>query len=93
MTRDQINRTGDPGASEFAGDPDDVRVGIVPDFNGAAPVRELLAAYWTNPDNPGSSAITEDIGDTDKRNTVSSEITRQNQFRLSGPTYGRDIEP
>lgn len=64
MPRDKTDRSKDPGASEFAGDPDDVRVNIVPDNPGGD--RELLSAYWTNPDDPsdGPNKDGDNIGDT-----------------------------
>lgn len=99
MARDKVDRTNDPGESEFAGDPDDPRVGIVPgyqvDGRPAKPIRALLDAYWLNESDPASVPDPEgsNIGDTEARERKTTEIVRQNQFRTFGPTYGRDIEP
>jgi hypothetical protein len=87
MARDRINRELDPGESEFAGDPDDVRVGIV--APGPGPNLALNSAYWTNPDDSGSS-VAEDgsnIGDTGAQQRRDGEVVRKNQFHIAPPTY------
>lgn len=64
MARDRVDRSNDPGASEFAGDPDDPRVGIVSNDTGQ-PNALLNAAYWSDPADPGSDpADLGNIGDT-----------------------------
>ena len=64
MPRDKVNRDGDPGESEFGGEPDDPRLGIVPDNPGNE--RKLLSAYWTDPADPNSQPDDngDNIGDT-----------------------------
>lgn len=64
MPRDKVDRSGDPGESEFGGAPDDKRLGIVPDNPGNE--RELLSAYWTDPNDPDSQPDNngDNIGDT-----------------------------
>jgi hypothetical protein len=100
MARDSVNRTDDPGESEFAGAPDDPRVGIVPgyDVDGkqAADVRGLLDAYWTNPADPASQPDPDgsNIGDSAERNRRRTVIQRKNQFRSSVlPTFNKQREP
>ena len=90
MARDKVDRSLDPGESEFGGNPDDVRVGIVPMYF-AQPVRETLDAYWTNADDPGSAIDPEGshIGDSGSRQRRDSEAVRENQFHLAPPTYSR----
>ena len=89
MARDRIDRSLDPGESEFGGDPDDVRVGIVSD--GPGPNRALVSAYWTNPDDPGSSPNEDgsNIGDTGAQQRRDGEVIRKNQFHQAPPTYSR----
>jgi len=92
MARDRVDRALDPGESEFGGDPDDVRVGIVAD--GPGPNRVLSSAYWTNPDDPGSSVVEDgsNIGDTGAQQRREGEIIRQNQFHTAPPTYSRKYQ-
>jgi len=78
-----VDRSEDPGESEFGGDPD--RIGIVPS-TPASPVAALLDAYWTDPNDPGSSPDPEGshIGDDAARNTSEGQ-PRKNQFRTNVP--------
>jgi hypothetical protein len=88
MARDKIDRTLDPGESEFGGNPDDVRVGIVSP-SGAGPNRELISAYWTNSDDSGSGPDAEgtNVGETGAQQKVNGGLERHNQYHLAPPTY------
>ena len=92
MARDRIDRSLDPGESEFGGDPDDVRVGIVEE--GPGPNRMLVSAYWTNPDDPGSAPVADgsNIGDTGAQQRRDGEVIRENQFHQAPPTYSRKYQ-
>jgi hypothetical protein len=85
MARDKVDRSRDPGESEFGGAPDDDRLGIVAD--GPGPNRDLVAAYWTNADDPGSTPDPGNIGETGVQQKRNGPIKRSNQFHLAPPTY------
>lgn len=89
MARDRIDRSLDPGESEFGGNPDDVRLPIV--ASGPGPNVALSSAYWTNPDDPGSAPVEDgsNIGDTGAQQRRAAETLRENQFHQAPPTYSR----
>lgn len=93
MARDKIDRSLDPGESEFGGNPDDVRIGIVGDGPGLN--RELISAYWTNADDPSSGVVADgsNIGDTGAQQRRDGELIRENQFHQAPPTYSRTYQP
>lgn len=89
------NRAGDPGASEFSGDPDDIRVGRIPGAGSLGPDRMLLDIYWQDPDDPGAAPDKDGIhiGDDDSRVTTEG-LPRKNQFRSAPkPTWPKTYRP
>lgn len=91
MARDRVNRAGDPGESEFGGDPEKLSL-VSPD--GPGPVSALLSAYWTNPDDPASAPDPQgsNIGDTGAQQRQSGPVKRENQFHSAPPTYPKKYQ-
>lgn len=92
MARDKIDRSLDPGESEFGGKPDDPRIGIVAE--GPGKNRELISAYWTNADDPASGPQKDgsNIGDTGAQQRRVSTVKRENQFHQAPPTYSKKYQ-
>jgi hypothetical protein len=90
MARDKVDRSLDPGESEFGGDPD--TLGII--AHGPGPNVALSAAYWTNPDDPASAPVEDgsNIGDTGIQQRREGTFQRENQFHQAPPTYSRKYQ-